>query len=90
MRNARAVAMVGCGYWGKNLVRNFAALGALGAIVDADQAVADRVAAEFLVGSDDVDASRSSHRARRTEGRDGNPRANERVRHDSGNRAIAP
>lgn len=49
MRNARAVAMVGCGYWGKNLVRNFAALGALGAIVDADQAVADRVAAEFGV-----------------------------------------
>jgi predicted dehydrogenase len=41
--------MVGCGYWGKNLVRNFAALGALGAIVDADQAVADRVAAEFGV-----------------------------------------
>ena len=34
MRNARAVAMVGCGYWGKNLVRNFAALGALGAIVE--------------------------------------------------------
>jgi UDP-2-acetamido-3-amino-2,3-dideoxy-glucuronate N-acetyltransferase len=31
------VAVVGCGYWGKNLVRNFAELGALEALVDADQ-----------------------------------------------------
>jgi predicted dehydrogenase/acetyltransferase-like isoleucine patch superfamily enzyme len=29
------VAVVGCGYWGKNLVRNFAELGALEALVDA-------------------------------------------------------
>lgn len=28
------VAVVGCGYWGKNLARNFAELGALSAIVD--------------------------------------------------------
>lgn len=28
------VAQVGCGYWGKNLARNFAQLGALGAVVD--------------------------------------------------------
>jgi predicted dehydrogenase/acetyltransferase-like isoleucine patch superfamily enzyme len=28
------VAVVGCGYWGKNLVRNFAELGALEALVD--------------------------------------------------------
>ncbi len=29
------VAVVGCGYWGRNLVRNFHALGALSAIADA-------------------------------------------------------
>jgi UDP-2-acetamido-3-amino-2,3-dideoxy-glucuronate N-acetyltransferase len=33
---APSVAVVGCGYWGKNLVRNFAALGALQAVCDAD------------------------------------------------------
>lgn len=37
MRNAkRNIAVVGCGYWGKNLVRNFAELEALHAICDAD------------------------------------------------------
>jgi UDP-2-acetamido-3-amino-2,3-dideoxy-glucuronate N-acetyltransferase len=30
------VAVVGCGYWGKNLVRNFAELGALRAVCDVD------------------------------------------------------
>lgn len=29
------VAVIGCGYWGRNLVRNFAELGALDALVDA-------------------------------------------------------
>jgi UDP-2-acetamido-3-amino-2,3-dideoxy-glucuronate N-acetyltransferase len=33
------VAVAGVGYWGKNLVRNFAALGALGALCDAEKAV---------------------------------------------------
>jgi UDP-2-acetamido-3-amino-2,3-dideoxy-glucuronate N-acetyltransferase len=33
-----AIACVGAGYWGKNLVRNFAGLGALAAIVEADPA----------------------------------------------------
>jgi predicted dehydrogenase len=33
-----AVAVVGCGYWGKNLVRNFAQLGALGLVCDASEA----------------------------------------------------
>jgi len=32
----RYVAVVGCGYWGKNLVRNFAELGVLRAICDAN------------------------------------------------------
>ena len=31
------IALVGCGYWGKNLCRNFQALGALSAVVDATQ-----------------------------------------------------
>src|SRR6185295_6656155 len=30
------VAVVGCGYWGKNLVRNIASLGALECICDTD------------------------------------------------------
>jgi UDP-2-acetamido-3-amino-2,3-dideoxy-glucuronate N-acetyltransferase len=30
------VAVIGCGNWGKNLVRNFALLGALGVVCDAD------------------------------------------------------
>ena len=28
------LAVIGCGYWGKNLARNFAQLGALAAVVD--------------------------------------------------------
>jgi len=31
------IALVGCGYWGKNLCRNFYALGALAAVVDATE-----------------------------------------------------
>jgi len=32
-----AVAVIGCGYWGKNLVRNFYQLGALAAVCDATE-----------------------------------------------------
>jgi UDP-2-acetamido-3-amino-2,3-dideoxy-glucuronate N-acetyltransferase len=32
------VVVVGCGYWGKNLVRNFSELGALGGVCDIDAA----------------------------------------------------
>jgi len=32
------VAVVGCGYWGKNLIRNFAQLGSLAAVCDTDSA----------------------------------------------------
>ena len=39
-REAVRVAVIGCGYWGRNLVRNFAELGALAAIVDPDEAAA--------------------------------------------------
>ena len=43
------IAQVGCGYWGKNLVRNFAQIGALGAIVDPYQPTAEKMSAEFEV-----------------------------------------
>src|SRR5215212_7175160 len=45
VRNVR-VAVVGCGYWGKNLVRNFAELGALEALVDAHQPSVDALIAK--------------------------------------------
>ncbi len=35
------VAVAGCGYWGKYLVRNFHRIGALAAVYDPDPAVAD-------------------------------------------------
>ncbi|HUK60485.1 MAG TPA: Gfo/Idh/MocA family oxidoreductase [Stellaceae bacterium] len=38
------IAVVGAGYWGKNLVRNFAELGALAAIADPDRAAAGSLA----------------------------------------------
>ncbi|NQV79731.1 MAG: Gfo/Idh/MocA family oxidoreductase, partial [Alphaproteobacteria bacterium] len=41
---APSVAVVGCGYWGKNLVRNFNELGALAAVCDADPGRADELA----------------------------------------------
>ena len=44
-RDARpSVAVIGCGYWGRNLVRNFAELGALAAVVDADAVTAQGLA----------------------------------------------
>lgn len=38
------VALAGCGYWGKNLARNFASLGALSVVCDANQQVAEGMA----------------------------------------------
>ena len=40
------VAVVGAGYWGKNLVRVFGELGALAAVCDADAELAQRLASE--------------------------------------------
>jgi predicted dehydrogenase len=40
------VAVVGCGYWGKNLVRNFAELGGLGGVVDGRPEVAAAMSAQ--------------------------------------------
>jgi UDP-2-acetamido-3-amino-2,3-dideoxy-glucuronate N-acetyltransferase len=41
------VAVIGCGYWGKNLVRNFHQLEALAAIHDANPQVAAAMSAEY-------------------------------------------
>lgn len=38
------IAVVGCGYWGRNLVRDFAALGALAAVVDDNTMLRDELA----------------------------------------------
>ncbi len=41
-----SIAVVGCGYWGKNLVRVFAELGALAALVDAHRLTVEALAAK--------------------------------------------
>ncbi len=41
------IAVIGCGYWGKNLVRNFAELGALHTICDSSPALLESLAAKF-------------------------------------------
>lgn len=43
------VAVVGCGYWGKNLVRDFAELGVLRVICDANQVTLTELKAKFAV-----------------------------------------
>jgi predicted dehydrogenase/acetyltransferase-like isoleucine patch superfamily enzyme len=50
------IAVVGCGQWGKNLVRNFHDLGALAALADADEGAAARLAAAHGVPARPWDA----------------------------------
>lgn len=56
-----SVAVIGCGHWGKNLARNFAELGALGAVVDADSNVSAKYAREFGVPALSVEDAFASH-----------------------------
>jgi UDP-2-acetamido-3-amino-2,3-dideoxy-glucuronate N-acetyltransferase len=42
-------AVIGCGYWGKNLIRNFANLGALSAVSDINPESAAKYASEYGV-----------------------------------------
>jgi len=53
-----AIALIGCGMWGKNIARNLAQLGALKVIVDADAvrggAMAKDLDAEFFTDLDAV------------------------------------
>ena len=41
------IAVTGCGYWGKNLVRNFAELGVLHTICDTDSVILEQLAAKY-------------------------------------------
>jgi UDP-2-acetamido-3-amino-2,3-dideoxy-glucuronate N-acetyltransferase len=50
------VAVVGCGHWGRNLVRNFHALGALAAVCDDDATAAAACADRFGVPALHVDS----------------------------------
>jgi UDP-2-acetamido-3-amino-2,3-dideoxy-glucuronate N-acetyltransferase len=43
------VAVIGCGHWGKNLVRNFYDLGALSAVCDPDKDLANNFAKQYDV-----------------------------------------
>ena len=45
--SAEKVAVVGSGYWGKNLVRNYHQLGALGLICDKNEIVLERFKKEY-------------------------------------------
>jgi UDP-2-acetamido-3-amino-2,3-dideoxy-glucuronate N-acetyltransferase len=54
------VAVAGAGYWGKNLVRNFANLGALGAVVDSRADVAGPLAAQFNAPALSLEAALAS------------------------------
>lgn len=50
------LAMVGCGHWGKNLTRNFASLGALAIVCDANADLAANMAEEYGVAVGNWDA----------------------------------
>ena len=49
------VAVIGCGYWGKNLVRNFAEIGALTAICDDNANTAQTIASQCQVAALDLE-----------------------------------
>lgn len=49
MNIKRNIAVVGCGHWGKNLVRNFSELGALAAICDPNYELAQSFAKTYSV-----------------------------------------
>ena len=44
-----SVAVIGCGHWGKNLVRNFSSLGALAAVCDQNPSLASTMADKYAV-----------------------------------------
>ena len=45
------IAVVGCGHWGRNLVRNFAELGSLVAVCDPNDQLAQSYAEQYNVGN---------------------------------------
>ena len=50
-RRIPQVSVIGAGYWGKHLVRNFHALHALGTVCDTNETVLDRVRREYHVST---------------------------------------
>jgi UDP-2-acetamido-3-amino-2,3-dideoxy-glucuronate N-acetyltransferase len=54
---APGVAVVGCGRWGRHLVRTFAGLGALRAVVDTDAGRAAQMSERFGVRAVDLDSA---------------------------------
>jgi UDP-2-acetamido-3-amino-2,3-dideoxy-glucuronate N-acetyltransferase len=53
--NKLSVAVIGCGYWGKNLVRDFHSLGALAAVSDCHAETAEKIAARYDVPAREVE-----------------------------------
>lgn len=56
-RDGLGVGVIGCGYWGKNLVRNFAQLGELAGVYDANPETAGKIAGDNgsqAIGLDDM------------------------------------
>lgn len=49
------ISVIGCGYWGKNLVRNFAELGALYSVCDANQELANKMSQAYAVPAHTLD-----------------------------------
>jgi UDP-2-acetamido-3-amino-2,3-dideoxy-glucuronate N-acetyltransferase len=52
------IAVVGCGYWGQNLVRNFAELGALRTVCDTDPAKLKEISARYPQTKTELDYPR--------------------------------
>jgi predicted dehydrogenase len=50
------IAVIGCGYWGKNLIRNFSELNALKAVCDQNGQVAQQYAETYAVQADHFEA----------------------------------
>lgn len=55
MHNSIRISVIGCGYWGKNLVRNFAELGVLDSVCDANADLANKAAQAYAVPAKTLD-----------------------------------
>lgn len=57
-RYEKNIAVIGCGYWGKNLVRNFHALDSLHTICDCDDQNLEKVGSQYPDARRDIDFER--------------------------------
>src|SRR5829696_1510873 len=60
-RTQPRVAVIGAGYWGKNLVRNFASLGALGMVVDVNTQAASALGEQYGAVSGTLEGALSNN-----------------------------